>query len=230
MLPPTAARGLRRVELLSNDPVASAAFHEALLGWRSVQTSETGFDCWVGERRCATIRAPHRGESTGWRIVFAGGTDDSSLNGPDETTAAHAGGRAQHGPWAPAPRLGEPCWVDLFAQDPGRADAYWAEAFQWSRSGEIAEDTATYACEGRPVAARTGAPRPDGDWGWLCYYAVRHLDAAEDRVPELGGRILDWVRHPVVREAAVVADPRGAVFALTPHTQHWGVPAGQLVS
>ena len=56
------------------------------------------------------------------------------------------------------------------------------------------------------------------------------MDVAEDRVPELGGRIVEWVRHPVVREAVVVADPQGAVYALTPHTRCWGAPPTQSLS
>lgn len=230
MLSSTAARGLRRAELVSDDPLAAAAFHEALLGWRSVQTSESALDCWVGERRCASIRSPRRGERTGWRIVFAGASEDRPLTGPDDIDATVVTGRAQHGPWAPSPRLGEPCWVDLFAREPQQADAFWADTFHWSRAAEITAHTTAYACAGRPVASRTGAPRSDGNWGWLCYYAVNNMDVAEDRVPELGGRIVEWVRHPVVREAVVVADPQGAVYALTPHTRCWGAPPTQSLS
>lgn len=230
MPPPTAARGLRRAELVSSAPLASAAFHEKLLGWRAVQAAESRLDCWVGERCCASIRSPRGDEPPGWRVVFAGADEDSSLTGPDEVAAGVVEGRAQHGPWAPAPRLSEPCWVDLHTGQPERADEFWTGHFRWSRAADLSERTRTYACEGRPVAARTHAPRADGEWGWLCYHAVRNIDVAEEAVPELGGRIIEWITHPVVGTAVVIADPRGAVCALTPHNRHWGAPAGQLVS
>lgn len=230
MLPSTAARGLRRAELVSSAPLAAAAFHEKLLGWRAVQTAESRLDCWVGERRCASVRAPLSGEPTGWRVVFAGADEDSSLVGPDDVGAEVAQGRAQHGPWAPAPRLSEPCWVDLFTQQPQRADDFWTERLHWSRAADLSEQASTYTCEGRPVAARMHAQRSDGRWDWLCYFAVRNVDVAEERVPELGGEVVEWVKHPVVGTAVVVADPQGAVYALTPHTHQWGAPVGQLVS
>ncbi|MFD0487310.1 hypothetical protein ACFQ0O_10045 [Saccharopolyspora spinosporotrichia] len=55
-----AARGLRRAELITADPLASMTFHEALLGWVPMQT-ETGFDCWIGNRRCASVRGRKAG-------------------------------------------------------------------------------------------------------------------------------------------------------------------------
>jgi predicted enzyme related to lactoylglutathione lyase len=227
-------RGLRRAELVSPDSMGSAGFYMDLLNWR-VLDSEAGFDCWVGERRCATIRAPRVDERGGWRLIFAGAAEDGSLTGPDDTNATMIRGRAQHGPWAPAPRRGEPCWIELFAEDADRADDFWADTLNWtvsagvdgvgadadpSRSG-AGSGEAHYATAGRSVAGRTSSRRFDGGRGWLCYFAVADIDHAENEVHELGGKVIERDKHPPVGEAIVIADPYGAVCALA-SANAWG--------
>ncbi len=219
MVSHTAARGLRRVELSSTDPWESAWFHQELLGWRVLQ-SHDGLDCWVGERRCATIRECPHAERPGWTVLFSGTPEDTSLTGPDESTAALARGRAQHGPWAPAPRRGEPCWIDLLAHEAERTDDFWTGALNWQKSTTTTGET-TYACHGRVVAARR-TPRLTDERGWLCYFVVGSVDLASNRVRELGGEVVQWLPHPVLGEVVVVADPHRAVYALAPDRQAWG--------
>lgn len=215
----TTVRGLRRAELITADPLASVQFHKAVLGWLIVQ-SDLGFDCWVGERRCATIRSPKAGERAGWRLVFAGAGQDGSLTGPDDTSAAMTKGRAQHGPWAPNPRTGEPCWIELFADDAGRADEFWSGALSWT--ADPAPARTRYAAGGRPVANRTSARQPDGLHGWLCYFAAGDLEQVGTRVSDLGGNIIERIEHSELGQTLVVADPQGAVFALTAKANSWG--------
>ncbi|GAA4846156.1 VOC family protein [Saccharopolyspora rosea] len=200
------ARGLRWAELLSPDPVASVAFYRRLLGWEVVQAGTT-LDCWVGERRCATVRTPRAGERTGWRPVFAGGTENGVLVGPDGTTALIARGRALHGPWAPDPRPGELCWIELSAADPERADAFWADTLDWSVCRR------RYLVRGRPLAGRTTDPLPDGGRGWLCCFAVRDV-AAPVRGAETGER-------PELGGSRVLVDPQGAVVGIA-ERETWG--------
>lgn len=215
MPPQPTARGLRRAELITTDVEAAVRFHERLFDWKVLQT-EAGIDCWVGERRCARIRSRKAGESLGWRLVFAGAPQDGSLTGPDDTTATMTRGRAQHGPWAPKPRDGEPCWIDLAAGDVDRADAFWPDMLGWT-----VEDR-TYATGGRPVAHRVPSGDRDGRPGWLCYIGVADLAASAGRAEELGGRVVERLPHAVLGDTVLLADPFDAVLGLVVTTAAWG--------
>ncbi|MDR7303490.1 VOC family protein [Haloactinomyces albus] len=220
MSPHTAVRGLRRTELITPDPETSVRFHRALLGW-TVLYSDSGFDCWTGERHCAAVRTPLTGEQAGWRLVFAGATQDNGvLTDPGEAVAVLAKGRAQHGPWAPHPRRGEPCWIELCTDDAAQSDVFWTDTLSWT--SEDASDGATYAAEGRPIAARASAARIGDRCGWLCYFTVDSLERAAEQVQELGGTLLERLEHPGVGETLVIADTSGAVSALTGKTETWG--------
>ncbi|WP_246868531.1 VOC family protein [Saccharopolyspora sp. ASAGF58] len=205
-------RGLRRADLISQDPIASAVFYRALLDWTPAPTG-AGFDCWVGNRRCAAMRTPRGGERPGWRLVFAGMTQDGSLTGPDDAVALVVKGRAQHGPWAPGPRPGEPCWVELSTQALERADTFWADILGWSVLAD------QYLVGERPLASRT--TRQPAGWGWLCYFAVKDVEAISSRAPKLGGKTIDRSDHPVLGTTAVVADPTGAAIGLAA-VDTWG--------
>lgn len=219
MSPHNAVRGLRRAELITTSPETSVRFHRSLLDWLVLPAGED-FDCWVGERRCATIRTPQAGERPGWRLVFAGAAQDSFLAGPDETCAGMAKGRAQHGPWAPKPRRGEPCWIELFTDDETRADTFWTETLSWSVAQHPGRTT--YSVQGRPVAERVARGQAGDHSGWLCYFIVEDLERAAEQVRELGGELLERAEHPVVGESLLIADAHGAVCALTGKTESWG--------
>ncbi len=208
------ARGLRRAELITTEFDTAVRFHERLFDWTVLQT-ESGVDCWVGERRGARIRPASSGERTGWRLVFAGADQNVTLTGPDDTMAAMARGRAQHGPWAPDPRDGEPCWLDLAVQEVERADSFWAETLDW----RVEHDT--YTVGGRAVARRVPSGEATTAPGWVCYVGVGDLDATVARVQELGGRALEKLEHPVLGHAVLIADPTGAVLGLTATTKTW---------
>ena len=210
----SAVRGLRRAEVITADPLATLTFHEKLLGWGPLP-SETGFDCWVGDRRCASVRTPKAGERTELRVVFAGAPHDGSLTGPDDARAEMTRGRAQHGPWAPGPRPGEPCWVELFAADAERADAFWTDTLNWTTAESL------YEIGGRAIAGRSER-QVDGRWGWLCYFSVEDIDVAANRALQLGGTVVEWAKHSVIGETVVAADPAGAVFAMASTGEHWG--------
>ncbi|MEG9512600.1 hypothetical protein LZ318_02915 [Saccharopolyspora indica] len=210
-------RGLRRVDLISPDPVASAVRYRALLGWNPDPTGR-GFDCWVGNRRCTTIRKPRAGERPGWRPVFAGSSPSCALTGPDDALARIAKGRAQHGPLAPEPRPGEPCWIELATSDPERADSFWAGTLNWA-----VRPTATgaeYLVDDRPLATRTGR-QVAAAWGWLCFFAVEDLAAAEKLVSGVGAEVTDRFDHPLLGEVLAITDPDGATIALTTAST-WG--------
>lgn len=217
-----AARGLRCAELATSDPLSAARFYRTLLGWKVLQV-ESAFDCWVGDRRCASVHPARHGQPGGWRLIFAGGAQNGSLTGPDETDAGLVKGRAQHGPWAPSPRAGEPCWIDLLASDGHRADMFWPDTLRWTvHSGQSGS---TYASHGRPVAIRSIPSLSHKPLGWLCYFAVDDLAEAGDRLRALDGRVVEEEQHAVMGEVLLAQDPHGAVFALT-ETLCWGAVQG----
>jgi uncharacterized protein len=214
LLPTAVVRGLRRVDLICPDPMAAAVFYRAVLDWSPVPVS-AGFDCWVGNRRCATIRKPRAGETAGFRLVFAGAAMNYTVTGPDEATAQLAEGRAQHGPWAPAPRSGEPCWVELATTSPQRADAFWADTLGW----EIGEgEPVVYLTSNRPVATRVTADATDP--GWLCYLSLPDLSGITRLADKHGGRAKP-IGHPLLPGTVLLTDPTGASTGLTT-AQSWG--------
>lgn len=209
-----AVRGLRRVDLLCLDPMAAAVFYRAVLDWSPVPV-EAGFDCWVGNRRCATIRKPRAGESSGFRPVFAGAPMDCTLTGPDDAVAQVTRGRAQHGPWAPDPRPGEPCWIELATTSPMRADAFWSDTLGWQVStGQPVE----YLTSGRAIANRTAENLPAGP-GWLCYVSLPDLAGITRLATKHGGRA-EHIEHPRLTETVLLTDPDGATIGLTT-TRSW---------
>lgn len=205
-----AVRGLRRVDLLSPDPMAAAFFYRAVLDWSPVPV-QTGLDCWVGNRRCAFIRKPRADETPGFRLVFAGAPMDCSLTGPDNALAQVTKGRAQHGPQAPEPRPGEPCWTELTTTDLTRADAFWADTLGWAVEND------TYVSGGRAIAGRSEAT---GDAGWLCYFAVIDLDEIAGCAAARGGEV-ERITHPALGKAMLLTDESGARIGLA-ETTTWG--------
>ncbi|SFE21761.1 hypothetical protein SAMN04487819_109171 [Actinopolyspora alba] len=219
MPPNSAVCGLRRAELRTADPAATAGFYRKLLDW-TVLRSEEGFECWVGERKCATLRTNRSRRTPQWQLVFAGATTDGDLSGPEDTCASMVRGRAQHGPWAPPPRKGEPCWVELRTAQAESADSFWSESLIWTVRTD--SPRTSYTVGERAVAARTGPRGAAESTGWLCYFVVGALDEAAERVTELGGSVLERAPHDVLGESVVIADSDGVVSALVGETGRWG--------
>ncbi|MFI9007626.1 VOC family protein [Actinosynnema sp. NPDC053489] len=203
---PSPARGVRRVELSTTDPEPIAEFYAALLGWVIIAEPDGSFTGWVGDRLATHVRPG----DDGWRVVFAGDAPRDLDHG-----AAVDTGRVLHGPWAPRPRPGEPCWVELM----GTADTD-AAALGWQvrdPGGEFTLYDAGTPDDRRPVAGRLTAPG-----GWTCYFAVPDLTAAAAAATGLGGRVLIGPKEVPTGVVAAVADPAGAVFALLENPAGWG--------
>ncbi|PRW65331.1 VOC family protein [Actinopolyspora mortivallis] len=220
MPPHSTVCGLRRAELRSADPAETALFYRRLLDWTVLQ-SEHGFECWVGERRCATVRADGSPtETPRWRPVFAGASETAELTGPEDTPASMVTGRAQHGPWAPRPRRGEPCWIELHTSEERSADEFWSGSLFWSvRQGTPG---VLYTVRDSAIAGRTAQRGSVAGTGWLCYFTVDELDRAAERVPELGGSVLERGHHDTLGRTLVIADADGAVSALVEGAGGWG--------
>nr|WP_228047580.1 VOC family protein [Saccharopolyspora sp. HNM0983] len=149
---------------------------------------------------------------------MAGASHHGTLNGPDGTEAALAAGRAQHGPRAPAPRAGEPCWIDLFTSDDVRADRFWAGTLGWD---VVAHPGAEYLADGRPISSRTAQRCPGAERGWLCYFAVDDVPAAADHAGGLGADTATR-EHPVLGSTTLVTGPEGGTFGVAALPGGWG--------
>lgn len=207
--PASPARGVRRVELGTTHPEPTADFYAWLLGWVIIAEPDGSFTGWVGDRLATRV---HPGD-TGWRVVFAG---------PDPRDLDHGAaidrGRVLHGPWAPQPRPGEPCWVELMGDPAG--DDYWTAHLGWHVRDPDAEFTLYDAghTDRRPVAGRLATARG----GWTCYFAVPDVTKATEVAQELGGSVVTAPTEVPTGMVAALADPAGAVFAVLQDPAGWG--------
>ncbi|MEU4766192.1 VOC family protein [Actinosynnema sp. NPDC023794] len=198
------------MELSTTRPEPIAEFYAHLLGWVLIAEPDGAFTGWVGDRLAARV---HPGDPA-WRVVFAGpGPRDLGVG------AAVDSGRVLHGPWAPQPRPGEPCWVEIMG-DAADDDDHWAGALGWQvrdPDGEFTLYDAAVTDDRRAVAGRL-----TGQGGWTCYFAVPDVAAALAEATDMGGTVLVGPRDVPTGVVAAVADPAGAVFALLENPAGWG--------
>lgn len=109
-------------------------------------------------------------------------------------------------------------WADLVTGDGPAAEAFYGGMFGWKFSGEAVYRTASHG--GRPVAgvqhraATPGQAAPTGAM-WIGYLSVPEVQAAGNKVADLGGRqLVAPARLPDRGEQAVFADPGGAIFGV----------------
>lgn len=204
---PTPARGLRRVELATPHPEPLAEFYATLLGWILIAEPDGAFTGWVGDRLATRI---HPGD-TGWHIVLAGPTPRHLT---DHTTTDQ--GRALHGPWAPPPRTGEPCWIEHHST----TDDDWTTQLGWHTRHPDADHTPydTTGDNPRPIAGRNTTTHN----GWTCYFAVPDTTTATHTAKELGATIHTGPTHTPTGTTATLTDPAGHPFALLENPTRWG--------
>jgi uncharacterized protein len=107
-------------------------------------------------------------------------------------------------------------WNELNSPDLDASSAFYGGLFDW--------DIAPFEGSPEPYlaikngSANNGGIRPLAPPGtpphWLAYFGVDGLDAALDKVGELGGSVYAGPIDIQIARIAVVADPQGAVFAL----------------
>src|SRR5262249_42608973 len=140
-------------------------------------------------------------------------------------------GRVRHGPWAPPPRHGEPCWVELMTAD--TTEDYWAEHLGWTtRSAGEGTDIEHFALfdapddtGARPIAGRVivdEATAADVGTSWMCYLAATDIKLVTDTAAEHGGTVLIDPRDVPTGVMAAVADPFGTVCTLLEDPIGWG--------
>jgi uncharacterized protein len=207
------ARGLRRIELTTDAPEATADFLARLLGWSVLPEPDDVFGGWVGDRLAVRVNP---GETTAWRLVFAGPAARDL-----EHDAAVARGRVLHGPWAPEPRAGEPCWVELLGID---ADTYYADELGW-RSRDPEEPFSLYDADSdgdaRAVAGRLSTDTGLAP-GWMVHFATPDVDAAAKSAIDLGGSVVVEPREVPTGVVTTIATPAGATLTLLQAPAGWG--------
>lgn len=203
--------GLRRLELSVAEPELSVDFFAGVLGWTVIAEPGGSFTGWVGDRLAAQVGAGDEG----WRVVF-GGDEPRELRGNSVVDS----GRVLHGPWAPVPRAGEPCWVELMTSEPD--DGYWMTELGWdTRLGtdDFLLFTSARHGEPRPVAGRLVTTRSEG---WTVYFAVEDVRVACERVSELDGRVLLEPTTVPTGLIASITGPHGGDCVIVERPAGWG--------
>nr|WP_157527744.1 hypothetical protein [Nocardia sp. NRRL S-836] len=186
-------------------------FFAGVLGWTVIADADGSFTGWVGDRLVARVVVGDRG----WHVFFGGEV-------PRELGAGSSvdSGRVLHGPWAPPPRAGELCWVELMGERPD--DGFWVSALGWGvevKSAEFAVFTSERHGGPRAVAGRLVTSRSSG---WSVYFAVDSVAEACERVSGLDGRV---VLGPTVVATGLIASvvgPRGGECVLVERPAGWG--------
>ncbi len=109
--------------------------------------------------------------------------------------------------------VGAMCWNELLTRDAETAKAFYGKLFGWEFYGD--EHYIHISNRGRNNG---GMMEMDENFGemppmWMVYFHVADIDAAMNRVAELGGRVVTQkMEAPDTGWFTVVQDPAGAVF------------------
>jgi predicted enzyme related to lactoylglutathione lyase len=108
---------------------------------------------------------------------------------------------------------GEPSWFELGVGDVARARTFYGELFGWSFEDVAESDGAVIVTPGM----RGGLHGGDKEASPLVFFRVDDLDAALERVRELGGeagRLPDGGEPTPYGRFALCRDDQGSVFGL----------------
>jgi uncharacterized protein len=128
--------------------------------------------------------------------------------------------------WDRAWPAGTPCWVDLAADDFGRAKTFYAGLFGWQLADWPLQAGRFVVClqDGKVAAGIGSRPDPAMPAGWMTYLATADLTATASRITGAGGRLVEGPSDVAdVGRVAVAADPAGAVFGLWQAGTHHGI-------
>ena len=112
-------------------------------------------------------------------------------------------------------------WYELATADVESAKAFYGDVVGWG-TGEVSMPGSTYTlftARGAPVAGLAKLLEGAGQSGvrpqWVGYVEVSDVDAAAERVKELGGAVhVPPMDIPNVSRFSLIADPQGATIAL----------------
>lgn len=229
-------------DLSANDPVAAAAFYDAVLGWSPVDSSFNadgylirgidghpaagigtfGSPGWILTMAADDVDATVALTTAAGGSVLGGPTDVSTAGRvavlADPTGAPFAVWQARDhigASWVNGP--GGISWEDLRSPDPVASREFFAAVFGWKFDLLFNSGDGDYGTVSNP-----DAPHPVGGigplWGspagWLVYFGVVDVDVAVTAVLAGGGSVVSEAHDSPYGRMAQVADPEGAVFAV----------------
>lgn len=233
------------VDTLQPDPVAAIRFYGSLFGWSfdAGQASDGAAPDYVIARldrdRVAGISQAPPGSPAGWRlcvrvddlgqaldaVMAAGGTRLA-----DPVIAPEAGrvamvadpdgvpfGLWESGGLDGAERLNEPnTWqmASLHSPDPEQSAAFYGTVFGWTVDLEPSAPFVHWRLGGEVVGVLSTAG-PTVPPHWSVNFAVADVDEFVDAASRLGGTALMAPFDTPGFRNAVIADPRGGVFAVS---------------
>jgi uncharacterized protein len=110
---------------------------------------------------------------------------------------------------------GAPAWFELHTDAYDETVAFYREVFGWDAHVMSDADDFRYTTLGEGEQALAGimadAAEPSG---WNVYFSVEDVDAALERVEELGGKIVEPAQDTPYGRLARAADPTGTAFRL----------------
>ncbi|MFD5828726.1 VOC family protein [Lentzea sp. NPDC060358] len=207
---PVPSCGVRRLELSVAEPELSVDFFAGVLGWTVIAEPGGSFSGFVGDRLAARVVAG----DAGWHVVFG----DAGARGL-RLNSSVGSGRVLHGPWAPPPRHGEPCWVELVSAEFG----FWERELGWSVSDRVF--SVSRQGESRVVAGSSSVGALADGWG--VFFAVDDVGAACARVSELDGEVVSSPSSvSSLGVVAAISGPKGGSCWLLERPAGWGGAQG----
>ena len=111
--------------------------------------------------------------------------------------------------------VGAPAWFELHTDAYDQAVAFYREVFGWDAHVMSDTDDFRYTTLGEGEEALAGIMDDAGEpSGWNVYFSVEDVDAALERVEELGGKILAPAEDTPYGRLARAEDPTGTAFRL----------------
>lgn len=121
--------------------------------------------------------------------------------------------------------IGEFLWMDLFAQQPEKAGAFYRQLADYEITrNEVREgvDRLLLNAHGRPRAGIVPLPEEANRAGWLPYVRVDDVEETLDKVATAGGYIMVPPDKDLLDgNLAIFADPQGAILGIV----KWDAPA-----
>jgi predicted enzyme related to lactoylglutathione lyase len=129
------------------------------------------------------------------------------------------------------PKDGEPIynqwlWTELWTNDVDNSLKFYTDLFGYkNRTFQTRSDNKYYVLQkdGRPRAGIVKIPFENVKPNWLPYIAVKDPSEIVEKVKQLGGKVYLSTKGIVGNNAAIIADPSGAVFAV----QKWPLEKGE---
>ncbi len=226
-------------DLSTPDQAESAAFYGPLLGWTasSPQPEFGGYASFLldGRKVAGVLPLMAPGQPPSWTCYLC--SDDADTTA---ALVEQAGGTvlaapmdvgdlgrmavfvdpagAVFGVWQPGTHTGSELvdqegaqsWLELTADDPAAAPAFYGQTLGWEAKQSPAYVEFTLA--GRAVAGCTDPSQ--GTSGWLPYFEVADPAAKADQAVALGGAVVLPFTTFDGGSCAIVRDPHGATFGL----------------